>query len=158
MNANAGEPVSSPITANNSSNRVYAGLKWTLNDGTTPEAVVGLRHARINSNGDTHGGDVSLSMKVFNMFQLCKLRAKYFNGQEFAQGEASGGVDFTKGLFVGASVKAPYSNLGVDYLPKASNAFEPYLIIDTLHKNSKPNPTCPTNYTLNTSNGLCYSD
>ena len=156
MSANAGMSVSS-IATSTTDNRAYAGLKWTLHEGTQPEVVVGFRHSRINSSGDTHGSDVSLSMKVFNMFQLGKLRAKYFNGQEVAQGEASGGLDFTKGLFVGASIKAPYSNLGVDFLPKASNTFEPYLIIDTLHKNSKPNKTCPTSYNLNPSTGLCDS-
>lgn len=162
ISANAGmsvPPTTTYSNASSSSNRVYAGLKWTLHEGTQPEVVVGFRHSKVNSDGDTHGGDASLSMKVFNTFQLGKIRAKYFNGQEFAQGEASGGFDFTKGLFVGASIKAPYSNLGVDYLPKASNAFEPYLIIDTLHKHGKPNSqsntSCPTGYTLNPSTGQC---
>jgi hypothetical protein len=33
--------ISSATTLNN----VYAGLRWTLNQGTKPEAVIGFRHA-----------------------------------------------------------------------------------------------------------------
>jgi hypothetical protein len=55
-----------------------------------------------------------------------------------------GGFAFANGLFMGASVKAPYSNPGVNFPPKAPNTFKPYLIIDTLHKNSKPNDTLLT--------------
>ena len=148
MSANAGMssgpfPLIPGTSSSNtdSINRAYAGLKFTLNEGVKPEVVVGFRHSRVESSGDTQGGDISLSMKVFNVFQLGKIRAKYFNGQESVQGEVSGGWDFTKGFFAGLGVKAPYSNIGVDYLPKASNNFEPYIIIDTLKKNNKPNKT-----------------
>ncbi len=55
-------------------NRIYAGVKWTLNEGIKPQAVVGYRHARTESNGDTDGGDVSISAKIFDGFQLGKLR------------------------------------------------------------------------------------
>jgi hypothetical protein len=155
ISAHAGMPAGFPFTSNTDSiNRAYAGLKWTLNEGIQPEVVVGFRHSRVESGGDTQGGDVSLSMKIFNVFQLGKLRAKYFNGQESVQGEFSGGFDFTKGLFAGFSVKAPNTNFGVDYLPKASNTFEPYFIIDTLKKNNKPNKTCPASTQI--FNGTCY--
>lgn len=157
MSANAGEmSVGVPMSSNTDSvNRAYAGLKWTLNEGVQPEVVVGFRHSRVESGGDTQGGDVSLSMKIFNVFQLGKLRAKYFNGQESVQGEASAGFDFTKGLFMGVGVKAPYSNFGIDFLPKASSTFEPYLIIDTLKKNDKPDKTCPASAPRNV-NGTCF--
>ena len=157
-------PPTAPATITTSSttdhvNRLYAGLKWTLNEGAKPELVVGFRHSRVESSGDTQGGDVSLSMKVFNIFQLGKLRMKYFSGQESVQGEASAGYDFTKGLFLGASLKAPYTNFGVDFLPKAANTFEPYFILDTLKKNDKPNKdrtiSCPATYTYDANMGLC---
>jgi hypothetical protein len=162
--ASAGMVFAVPPTITTSSttdnvNRAYAGLKWTLNEGMQPEVVVGFRHSRVESNGDTQGGDVSLSMKVFNAFQLGKLRLKYFNGQESVQGEASTGYDFTKGLFIGASVKAPYTNFGFDFLPKATNTFEPYFILDTLKKNDKPNKdrniSCPASSTYNSNTGFC---
>jgi len=62
------------------------------------------------------------------------------------QAEVSSGYDFKQGIFVGGSVKAPYSNLGVDYLFKSQdNKLQPYLAIDTLGKYKKPNAsiTCP---------------
>ena len=103
----------SPLTTN----RVYAGLKWTLNEGIKPQAVVGYRHAKTESNGDTDGGDVSISAKFIDGFQLGKLRAKYFNGKENAQGEVGGGYDFTKGIFAGIGINAPYSLIGLDLHP-----------------------------------------
>ena len=100
------------VTTNGGSlttNRAYAGLKWTLNESIKPQAVFGFRHARTESNGDTDGGDISISAKFIDGFQLGKLRAKYFNGKENVQGEVGGGFDFTKGIFAGAGIHAPYS-------------------------------------------------
>ena len=119
-------------------NRIYAGLKWTLNEGIKPQAVIGYRHARTESNGDTDGGDLSISAKIIDGFQLGKLRAKYFNGKENVQGEVGGGYDFTKGLFAGIGVHAPYSTLGIDFLPLAKDRFEPFIQIDTIGRYRKP--------------------
>ena len=124
-------------------NRVYAGLKWTLNEGIKPQAVVGYRYARTESNGNTNGGDVSISAKIIDGFQLGKLRAKYFDGKEKVQGEVGGGFDFTKGLFAGVGVHAPYSLIGLDIHPFINdNKFEPYIQIDTIKKYKK-NHTSP---------------
>ena len=127
-------------------NRVYAGLKWTLNDGVKPQAVIGYRHARTKSNGNTNGGDVSISAKIIDGFQLGKLRAKYFDGKEKVQGEVGGGYDFTKGLFAGAGVHAPFSLIGFDLHPFINeNKLEPYIQIDTIKKykkNSSATNTC----------------
>jgi hypothetical protein len=117
------------------SNRVYAGLKWTLNEGIKPQAVVGFRHARTESNGNTNGGDISISAKIIDGFQLGKLRAKYFDGKEKVQGELGAGYDFTKGLFAGVGVHAPYSLIGLDLHPFINeNKLEPYIQIDTIKK------------------------
>ena len=70
--------------------------------------------------------------------QFSKLRAKYLNGKENVQGEIGGGYDFSKGLFTGISVHAPYSNLGVDFLPLAKEKIESYIQIDTIKGNDKP--------------------
>jgi hypothetical protein len=121
-------------------NRAYAGLKWTLNEGIKPQAVVGFRHARTESNGNTDGGDLSISAKIIDGFQLGKLRAKYFNGKEDVQGEVGGGFDFTKGLFAGVGVHAPYSLIGLDLHPFINdNKLEPYIQIDTIKKYKKNN-------------------
>jgi hypothetical protein len=126
-------------------NRVYAGVKWTLNEGIKPQAVIGYRHARTESNGDTDGGDVSISAKFIDGFQLGKLRAKYFNGKEDVQGELGGGYDFTKGLFAGVGVHAPYSLIGLDLHPFITdNKLEPYIQIDTNKRYKKPNDTVST--------------
>jgi hypothetical protein len=126
------------ISITNTDNRVYAGLKWTLNEGINPQAVVGFRHARTQSNGNTDGGDISISAKIIDGFQLGKLRAKYFDGKEKVQGEIGAGYDFTNGLFAGVGIHAPYSNLGIDLLPTAKDKIEPYLQLDTIKKNDKP--------------------
>ena len=85
VNANAGAPTyyhwADGITSK-SENRGYVGLKWTLDEGVKPQAVVGFRHDSIKANGDTDGEDLSISAKFFDGFQWGKLRAKYFNGNE----------------------------------------------------------------------------
>lgn len=140
-------------------NRAYAGLKWTLNEGIKPQAVVGFRHARTESNGNTDGGDISISAKFIDGFQLGKLRAKYFNGKENVQGEAGGGYDFTKGLFVGTGVHAPFSLIGLDLHPFISeNKFEPYLQIDSIKRYKKPNGTSTTCEYVGTTSGQYYVD
>ena len=59
----------SSINTSTNDNRVYAGLKWSLSGGIKPEAVLGFRHANINSSGDTDGGDISISAKFMDGFQ-----------------------------------------------------------------------------------------
>ena len=156
----------------NTENKVYVALKWVLNDGVKPEAVLGFRSARINPSSYTNGEDISISAKFIDQFQLGKLRAKYFSGINTAQAEVSGGYDFTKGLFTGISANMPYVNLGVDYLIKAnSSRLEPYAMIHTIGKYNKPtsshcgadhifgtglnyNPNDPSSWFPN--DGLCY--
>jgi hypothetical protein len=63
------------------------------------------------------------------------------------------GYDMQKGLFIGAGVNAPYLNLGVDYAISSERKFDPYLMIHTLKKYSKPsldkNYSCPAPYHFN---------
>jgi len=128
------------IGASLTDNRAYAGLKWTLNEGIKPQAVVGFRHARTESNGNTDGGDISISARIIDGFQLGKLRAKYFDGKEKVQGEVGAGYDFTKGLFAGVGVHAPYSLIGLDLHPFINeNKLEPYIQIDTIKKYENSN-------------------
>ena len=135
-----------PIESSKNDNRAYAGLKWTLSGGIKPEAVLGLRHANISSNGDTDGGDISISAKFMDGIQPGQVRAKYFNGKEDVQGELGGGYDFTQGIFGGVGIHAPYSNLGLDLFPNAQTKLDPYIQLDTIKGNNKSNPNCPINF------------
>lgn len=148
-----------PGTTSTSStdNRVYAGLKWTLNEGVKPQAVVGFRHARTQSDGNTNGGDISISAKIIDDFELGKLRAKYFDGKEKVQGEVGGGFDFTRGLFAGVGLHAPYSLIGLDIHPFINeNKLEPYFQIDTIKKYKKNNS--PTNICVISDNYGSWQD
>jgi hypothetical protein len=127
-----------PILPSINENRAYAGLKWTLSGGIKPEAVLGFRHANINSNGDTDGGDISISAKFMDGIQPGQLRAKYFNGKGDVQGELGGGYDFTQGIFGGVGIHAPYSNVGLDLFPNAQTKIDPYIQLDTIKGNNKP--------------------
>ncbi|WP_347987773.1 hypothetical protein [Methylomonas sp. AM2-LC] len=86
----------------------YAGLKWALGDNLVPDIVVGFRHANVSTNGDTYGGDVSFSFKVYGGLKPGKIRLKYFNGADYMQGEVGGGYDFTKGFFAGIGLTPPF--------------------------------------------------
>ena len=141
------------INKSSNDDRAYAGLKWSLSGGIKPEAVLGFRHANISSNGDTDGGDISISAKFIDGLQPGQLRAKYFNGKEDVQGELGGGYDFTQGIFGGVGIHLPYSNVGLDLFPNAQTKFDPYIQLDTIKGNNKPNPTCPFTYIL--SGGTC---
>lgn len=119
-------------------NSIYAALKWTFGESFKPEAILGYRHAKVDSSGDTDGADLSISAKLVNGLELGKFRAKYFNGNDDVQGEVGGGFDFNKGFFTGIGVHAPYSNLGIDLIPYAKDRVEPYLQLDTIKGNRKP--------------------
>ena len=67
--AGGGGSILPSINTSTNDNRVYAGLKWSLSGGIKPEAVLGFRHANINSSGDTDGGDISISAKFMDGFQ-----------------------------------------------------------------------------------------
>ena len=131
-------------SAKDTNNRGYVGLKWTLGQGPTPAVVVGLRRATVKSNGDTRGGDISFSFNLAGGPKPDKLRVKYFEGREKAQGEVGAGYDFSKGVFAGLSVQGPYSNLGVDYLFTQDARWEPYFMLNTLKKYDKPSGVTTT--------------
>lgn len=142
-------PLTTPAgSSTDTVNRGYVALKWSLGGSFTPEAVVGFRHARVDDNGDTDGEDISYSFNLIGGFQAGKLRAKYFNGNENAQGELGGGYDFANGIFAGVGIKAPYLTIGVDYQYLKDTPWLPYFMVDTIDKYDKPEKTCPTNTKL----------
>ena len=146
------DPVAPTYTETNTSansNMGYGGVKWTLGDSLVPEWVAGYRFASVTNNGATQGGDLSLSVKITgktqlnNLIHLGKLRAKYFNGIDYLQGEVGGGWDFAKnGVFAGVSAQGPFVNTGVDYdftgVNSFSKSFSPYTGFNSIGIYSKP--------------------
>ena len=129
----------------------YGGLKWTMGAGLIPEIVAGYRHAEVASNGDTQGADISIAFKVnpalplSEIIQPGKLRAKYFNGIDFLQGEMGGGYDFAKkGAFVGIGAQGPYVNAGVDYNLSTNSPFSTFLMFNSLGIYNRPHRTTTT--------------
>ena len=146
------DPVAPTYTETNTSansNMGYGGVKWTLGDSLVPELVAGYRFASVTNNGATQGGDLSMSVKITgktqlnNLIHLGKLRAKYFNGIDYLQGEVGGGWDFAKnGVFAGVSAQGPFVNTGVDYdftgVNSFSKSFSPYAGFNSIGIYSKP--------------------
>lgn len=120
-----------------SNDQVYAGLKWTLNEGMKPEVLLGVRHEDMSAGGHTYGGDVSLSAQFIDGFKMGQAKIKYLNGSNNIQGEVGTGYDFTHGLFLSGGMNGPYMNLGADYLIKQKDkALNPFLMLDTLKNKS----------------------
>lgn len=119
---------------------VYGGLKWDLPGPLAPQLVVGVRHAKTQSDGDTFGVDFSFAFFFFESgFKPGKLRLKGFTGNEHVQGEIGAGWDFSKGaFFAGPSVNIPYVNLGVDWV--LGSGLQPYGMIHTFGKPGVPPP------------------
>lgn len=114
----------------------YAGLNWNLGGSKIPEAVVGVRLARINSAGYVYGSDFSGSMNL-SKFGMSKIKAKYVDGTNNGQGEIGLGYSFGPGKFLGTlGYSLPYLNAGTDYV--LGNGFEPYAGINTIDRYSKP--------------------
>ena len=143
----AGSPVFDFVGAGSSSasrhdTDCYVGIKALFGELKDPRALVGCRQAKIKSNNDVNGFDISISAKFLNGFDLEKLRLKGFSGNTTAQAEVGGGYDFNKKApFVGLSAKAPYSTFGIDVLPKNGlelKNLEPYMQLDTVGKYRKP--------------------
>jgi hypothetical protein len=74
----------------------YVGIKALFCELKDPRAFVGCRQAKIKSNNDVNGFDISISAKFLNGFDLEKLRLKGFSGNTSTQAEAGGGYDFNK--------------------------------------------------------------
>ena len=143
----AGSPVYDFVGAGSSSasrhdTDCYVGIKALFGELKDPRALVGCRQAKIKSNNDVNGFDISISAKFLNGFDLEKLRLKGFSGNTSTQAEVGGGYDFNKKApFVGLSAKAPYSTFGIDVLPKNGlelKNLEPYMQLDTVGKYRKP--------------------
>jgi hypothetical protein len=135
---------------------INAGFKWTLDSKvTSPEIVVGFRHADVDLNDDTQGGDISFSFGILDGLTLEKLGTKYFNGNETIQAEIGASYNFSNGLFTGAGFNFPYASTGVDYLLSSDleSKWQPNFILHTrtdYERKTTITLSCPANSTLNT--------
>ena len=136
--------------------KFHVGLNWTLGGSIVPDAVIGFRHANVDSNGKTHGSDLSLSIPLTHI-SLGKLKVQYFEGHINALGEVGLGYDFdSKNFLATARAQVPHFYFGSDYV--FGSGFHPFVGI-TSEKLSKPASieatTCPVSYTFNPETGLC---
>ena len=137
---------SSTSTSSKVYNTAYLGLQWFFGSDKkieSPQLIIGYKHLKIDSKGDTYGVDMSLGLNLFGPepSSLSKIRAKYVHGKETAQGEISVGYDiYSNKPFVGGGIKMPYTGIGVDLIDLDSLKLQPYIQIDTLKKETKPPP------------------
>jgi hypothetical protein len=132
-----------PVATSDNVTRAYAGVKWTLGGSSTPELVVGVRTGKVKSSGKVYGNDVSMAVNIENGFKPSQVRVKYFDGKVRNQNEVAVGYDFTKGLFGGVSVKAPYVNVGLDVFSVKELDVQPWMILDTHKKYKKLEEPAP---------------
>lgn len=159
--AQAGIPLPSTysptlVGTSKTSNKGYAGLRWDIPGELAPALVLGVRRAKVESDGDTQGGDVSFALSLAGGVKPGKLRLKGFTGQENYQWELGGGYDFSaKEVFFGPSINFPYVNLGADWL--ANLGLKPYVMLHTMDGYNEPaaTPTCDVGDTYNPTSGLC---
>ena len=117
--------------------KAYAGLNWTLGGGATPALVLGVFQAKVESDGDTQGGNLAFHINLAGGVKPGKLKLGYINGKENLQGEAAIGYDFLKNApLLGLGLNAPYVNAGVDaYM---NPGFVPFGTLHTQGEFDKP--------------------
>jgi hypothetical protein len=116
----------------------YAGLNWRLGGGITPALVLGAFRTKVESDGDTQGGNFAFHLNLAGGVKPGKLKVGYINGKENIQGEIGVGYDFLKKApLLGLGINAPYVNAGVDAY--AGPGFVPYVTLHTQGEFDEPN-------------------
>lgn len=130
------------VSTSKTETRAYAGLNWTLGGGATPALVLGAFRTKVDSDGDTQGGNLAFHINLAGGVKPGKLKLGYLNGKEDIQGELAIGYDFMKNApLLGLGINAPYVNAGVDaYM---NPGFVPYGTLHTQGEFDKPNPIVP---------------
>lgn len=142
--------------ASKTETKAYAGLNWTLGGGTTPALVLGATRARVQSDGDTAGGNLAFYINLAGGIKPGKLKLGYINGKENLQGELGVGYDFLKSApLLGLGINAPYISAGVDAY--AGPGFVPYATLRTQGKFDKPTNQTPAQCVVDNSTGI-YTD
>jgi hypothetical protein len=130
--------------------KAYIGLKWSLNGSYTPSLVLGVIRAKVESDGDTHGANLSLDIALAGNIQPAKIKINYMRGQENVQSELGFGYDFIKDSpLIGAGLNGPYVNFGADFFTTDSSLL-PFVIIHSQGSLNKPARACTsTNAAVN---------
>lgn len=127
-------------SASKTETKAYVGLNWTLGGGATPALVLGAFRAKVDSNGDTTGGNLAFHVNLAGGIKPGKLKLSYLDGKEDLQGELGIGYDFLKGApLLGLGLNAPHISAGVDAY--AGPGFIPYATLHSQGKFDKPNQT-----------------
>ncbi|PKH02785.1 hypothetical protein CXF72_09710 [Psychromonas sp. MB-3u-54] len=123
--------------------KAYIGLKWSLNGSYTPSLVLGVIRAKVDSDGDTQGANLSLDVNLAGNIQPGKIKINYMRGQENVQGELGFGYDFIKNApLIGAGLNGPYINIGAD-LFTTDSSLVPFGIIHSQGSLDKPTAVQP---------------
>jgi hypothetical protein len=118
--------------------KAYLGLKWALNGSYTPSLVLGVIRAEVDSDGDTHGANLSLDVNLAGNIEPGKIKINYMRGQENVQGELGFGYDFIKDSpLIGAGLNGPYINLGAE-LFTTDSSLVPFASIHSQGSLDKP--------------------
>jgi hypothetical protein len=126
--------------ASKTETRAYAGLNWKLGGGATPALVLGAFRTKVESDGDTQGGNLAFHINLAGGVKPGKLKLGYLNGKENLQGELGIGYDFlTNAPMLGLGINAPHVSAGVDIY--TNPGFVPYITLHTQGKFEKPNQT-----------------
>lgn len=142
----AGNGSPPPITSSLSKTetKAYVGLNWNLEGGATPALVLGAFRTKVESDGDTTGGNLAFHINLAGGVKPGKLKLGYLNGQENLQGEAAVGYNFLKNApLLGLGLNAPHISAGVDaYM---NPGFIPYATVHTQGDFDKPSPIIVNN-------------
>ncbi len=119
----------------------YVGLNWSLGGGATPALVLGVSRAKVKTNGDTTGANLSFLVNLSGGGEPAKIKLGYLNGSKNTlQSELGVGYNFLKSTpLIGAGLNAPYVNLGVDW--NFGEGFDPYATLRSQGAFKKPTGT-----------------
>lgn len=120
--------------------RAYAGLNWHLGGGATPALVLGAFRTKVQSDGDTSGGNLAFHINLAGGVKPGKLKLGYLNGKEDVQGEIGIGYDFLKNApLLGIGANVPHVSAGVDVY--ANPGFVPYATLHSRGEFDEPSGT-----------------
>lgn len=157
--AGKGGPPTPPTISKQSrkDNKVFVGINWNWGVRNGATAVVGYRWARVKSNNHVSGALVDLTVVLSGApVGLGEMHVKGLAGGRSVQGEFGAGYGFQGQAFLlNGGVRAPYANVGTDYL--FGKGWQPYVGINTLQRVKAPTETasCPTGFDL--TGGMCVT-
>lgn len=156
-NSTPQDPITStPVTAEDTDTRAFAGVRWTFGKSVMPELLAGVQSTETDSDGDAKGMQASISYDLATM-GLGKLRFEALTGNESTQATFGVGYSFvSQSPFVGMGARGNHLFGGVDLLLGPATP-EFFIGIDTMDSLDAPSPTCDSG-TYDEESDLCISD